>query len=309
MDLRQIECFLCLFQQGNVTRAAKQLGIVQSALSTQISKLEKDLDIRLFDRSSRGVTPTTAGEKLHKMLLPLAREVDSIQQQMLDLGGEASGLVRVGLAPSLGVNVVPNALSRYCVDFPNVTIQLSVGYTNILIENLDAGKIDFAITNDTPKLGSLISSPIMSEELVLVVACNSKFLTSSIPDFNQIPPGRLIVPSSGQVLRSLIDDHLRKTGKTMQSHLELDALMPTMELVKTGEWATILPVSAISRDLENKVLCIARITDPIHRELISVYHPRRPLSLAAQNLLQAFETEVKRVGELANQTLQKSTQA
>ena len=95
----------------------------------------------------------------------------------------------------------------------------------------------------------------------------------------------------------------------MQSHLELDALMPTMELVKTGEWATILPVSAISRDLENKVLCIARIADPIHRELISVYHPRRPLSLAAQNLLQAFETEVKRVGELANQTLQKSTQA
>lgn len=309
MDLRQIECFLCLFQQGNVTRAAKQLGIVQSALSTQIGKLEKDLNIRLFDRSSRGVTPTAAGEKLHKMLLPLAREVDSIQQQMLDLGGEVSGLVRVGLAPSLGVNVVPNALSKYCVSFPNVTIQLSVGYTNILIENLDAGIIDFAITNDTPKLGSLISNPIMSEELVLVVARKSKFLTSSVPDFNQIPPGRLIVPSSGQVLRSLIDDHLRKTGKTMQSHLELDALMPTMELVKTGEWATILPVSAISRDLENKILCIARIADPIRRELISIYHPRRPLSLAAQNLLQAFEVEVKRVGELANQILQKSTQA
>lgn len=155
------------------------------------------------------------------------------------MGGEVSGLVRVGLAPSLGVNVVPNALSKYCVSFPNVTIQLSVGYTNILIENLDAGIIDFAITNDTPKLGSLISNPIMSEELVLVVARKSKFLTSSVPDFNQIPPGRLIVPSSGQVLRSLIDDHLRKTGKTMQSHLELDALMPTMELVKTGEWATI----------------------------------------------------------------------
>lgn len=288
MDLRQIECFLCLYRNGGMTRAAAELGIVQSALSTQLAKLEKTLKVQLFERSSRGVTPTAAGVDLYKMLLPLSKEVESVRQRMLDLSGGTSGLIRVGTVPSLGASIVPRALSLYTSEHKDVTIRLTEAYSAGLVERLDAGELDVAVVNLIQPVRSLETTPLVSEELVLVTASDSALRNV---EFGDLPIDALIVPSLGQGLRAIIDPVLKKRSPGSRPRLEMDALTPTLELVKSGAWATILPISAIAHELDAGALSVRRIHADMQRQLVVVNHPRRPLSLAAQRFVAALAAE------------------
>jgi LysR family nitrogen assimilation transcriptional regulator len=303
MDLRQIECFLCLYQEGNVTRAAARLGIVQPALSTQIAKLEKDLQVQLFDRTSRGMTPTAAGTDLHKMLLPLSLEVAGIRQRMHDLGGQASGIVRLGVVPSLGVSIVPRTLSAYCEQHADVLVRLTEAYSSGLVDRLEAGVLDLAVVNHSQRLGGLATEDLVSEELVLVVAKDSPLAPPGHIGLDGIAGERLIVPTAGQGLRVIIDSSLGRRGLCARPRLEMDALTPTLELVKTGNWATILPISAIAHELEARTLRICRIDEEMRRELVVVHHPRRPLSLAARSLVERLACDTRRAIDLAEDVL------
>ncbi len=273
-----------------MTRAAADLGIVQSALSTQLAKLEKTLNVQLFERSSRGVTPTAAGVDLYKMLLPLSKEVESVRQRMLDLSGATSGLIRIGTVPSLGASIVPRALSLFGASHKDVTIRLTEAYSAGLVERLDAGELDVAIVNLIQPVRSLETTPLVSEELVLVTAADSPLRKV---EFNDLPIDVLIVPSIGQGLRAIIDPILKKRGQSVRPRLEMDALTPTLELVKSGAWATILPVSAIAHELDAGALSVRRIHADLLRQLVIVNHPRRPLSLAAQRFVSVLSEQAQ----------------
>ena len=86
-----MQYFLCLAEEKNVTRAARQLNIVQPALSMQIAKLEAELGQKLFDRSVQGMNLTSAGEALVRLTAPIVRDAEHARQEMAQLGGRISG--------------------------------------------------------------------------------------------------------------------------------------------------------------------------------------------------------------------------
>ena len=73
LDLRQIQYFVCLYEERSVTRAARRLNVVQPALSMQINRLEKRLGTDLFERTARGMIPTSAGETMYRIYLPIRK--------------------------------------------------------------------------------------------------------------------------------------------------------------------------------------------------------------------------------------------
>lgn len=295
MDVRQIQSFLALYKTRNVTRAALELGLVQPAVSTQIAKLETELGVRLFERSTRGVTPTAEGETLHGLVLPLARELESVRQGMLDLGGRPTGVVRLGAVPSLSVGVVPHCLAGFCNSHPDVTVQLSEGYSATLLQQVESGNLDLALINDLQQPNGLVVEPLASEELVIVTAAGSGVLGSSGVSLAELTRTNVIVPSRGQGLRVLLDRTLAQAGLVLKPRLEFDALTPTLELVRRGDWAAVLPLIAVARELEAGEFSIHRLAEPIERSLVIVHHPRRPLSLAARLLAGLLGEEARQV--------------
>src|ERR1700734_230297 len=97
MDIKQMRYFLSLAQEGNVTRAARQLNIVQPALSMQIARLEKTLDKQLFYRTSHGMSLTPAGETLARLVAPIIQDIDRATEEMAHLDGKISGRVSIGM--------------------------------------------------------------------------------------------------------------------------------------------------------------------------------------------------------------------
>src|SRR5690606_15091168 len=110
MEFRQIQYFVCLYEEGTVTRAAKRLNIVQPALSMQIAKLEEALGQRLFERSTQGMQPTAAGRQMYRLFLPILRDFAHAREQILRTDGELSGHVSVGMIASVAQGVLSDAL-------------------------------------------------------------------------------------------------------------------------------------------------------------------------------------------------------
>lgn len=295
MEYRQLHGFICLYEDGSVTRAASRLGMVQPALSMLIAKLERELGVVLFNRSSRGVVPTAEGQRFYELALPIARGFENVRRRMIDMGGAAAGTVRVGIVPSLMPAIVPATLQRYCELLPDVSVMVAEGYSATLVAKVDSGELDFAIVNDPVQPGALVVERLVREELVLVTSGASGLVMPGPLDCAGLQLLPLIMPTAGQGrLRIPIEPQGRKGIAPARPRLEMDAIAPTLELVKSGRWATILPLVAIVPELTGTVLQINRLRRPaITRELVLLYHPRRPPSLAAKRLHETLGAELK----------------
>ena len=139
MDLRQARTFVTVAELGTVSRAAAQLRIAQSALSRQISSLENEFGIKLFDRVGRGLVLSAEGEQMLNSCRNLLSHADSVREQAQLLKRGDSGLLRVAASPQFIEGALSEFLLNYAQTFPNVQVKLTeaIGWPDIrgLIDN------------------------------------------------------------------------------------------------------------------------------------------------------------------------------
>jgi DNA-binding transcriptional LysR family regulator len=128
MEFRQVQYFVCLFEEGSVTRAARRLNIVQPALSMQISKLEGEIGQPLFIRGARGMQPTPKGREMYRLFLPILGDYSRAREQVMNTDGELRGQVRVGIIASVAQGVLASALLEFSTAHPKVGLALTDGY-------------------------------------------------------------------------------------------------------------------------------------------------------------------------------------
>jgi DNA-binding transcriptional LysR family regulator len=144
MDLQQMRYVVAVAETSNFTRAAEQCLVVQSALSHQIARLERELGARLFDRTSRRVRLTPAGTAF----LPAARQCLDAAERAAAEAAAAVGVVRgrlaVGLIPTVAAVDIPAALRDFRREYPDVRISLRVGASEKLADQVKEGILDVA---------------------------------------------------------------------------------------------------------------------------------------------------------------------
>ena len=152
MELRQLEYFVAVAEEGSFTRAAERVRVAQPGVSAQIRRLERELGAELLDRSGRTVRLTEAGEAV----LPYARAalaaVAGARLAVEELTGLLRGRVAVGTVTAHGVDL-PGLLAAFHRDHPGVEITLTTATTDRLLEDLRGGRLDAAIVSigeDTP---------------------------------------------------------------------------------------------------------------------------------------------------------------
>ncbi len=298
MDLRQIEYFVALYDERSVTKAATRLNVVQPALSMQISRLERTFKTKLFDRNSRGVVPTDVGRTFYGICQKILGDVDEARRYLRDASGKIAGSLTIGLMPSVANSVLPGVLALYKAEYPDVTLRIVEAYSGSLLDQLNSGKFDLAIVNNSSSLGRIAITPLFRDYLVLVTRYQpgkrppAEISSSRLQDF------RLVLPSQRQGMRALVDSMLASKGIKLQPEIELDSLGPTIELVRESDWATILPIVAVKQAADRKMLRCQRIVDPeIPREVIVATPITRAPTLAAELFLKILKTAVTKLLE------------
>ncbi|WP_109593621.1 LysR family transcriptional regulator [Actinoplanes xinjiangensis] len=172
MELQQMRYVVAVAQTNSFTRAAERCLVVQSALSHQIARLERELGTRLFERTSRRVRLTLAGQAF----LPVAQQcLDAAERAVAEVAaavGEVRGRLTVGLIPTVAAVDIPSALHAFHQKHPQVRIGLRVGSSEQLIEQVKAGAIDLAFLGlpVTIRPEGVASRQLAEDRLVAVVA-------------------------------------------------------------------------------------------------------------------------------------------
>ncbi|MGF6346049.1 LysR family tcuABC transcriptional regulator [Variovorax sp. W2I14] len=246
MELRQLRYFVKVCELRSMGRAAVELGVVTSALSQQISRLESELATRLLQRSSTGVTPTDAGLAfLQQAQLTLRHADDAVRAAQQ---ARLSGHVSVGLAPTtatvLGVPLMRAMQERY----PEVRLHMVEALSGHLTTMLHARQLDLAVLfqTDTPRRWSV--APLLAEKLFVVasptLAERPKGTKVRLSQLADVP---LILPSGSHGLRATLMAAFLRARVTPRIVAEVDGLALLMDAVRAGYGATVQPGAATAR--------------------------------------------------------------
>jgi LysR family nitrogen assimilation transcriptional regulator len=297
VDFRQVQYFICLFEEGTVTRAARRLNIVQPALSMQIAKLEQDLGQQLFERTKQGMLPTASAQQMYRLFLPIMRDFSHARTQLMNSDGEISGHVNIGLIASITEGVLAETLSAFSAKHPNVGVRVADGYSATLTDWVAGGQIDAAIINKPRRQLALNVEHIVDEEMVLVTGAGYAAALPPRLTLRQISSLglALVLPTRGHGLRGILDSFGQNEDVDLAPKFEIDSLVTAVKLVEQTQLATILPHIAVHRALsEGRLRSHAIVSPRLIRQVVAVSHPRRPLN-SATNAFIAMLTEQMRL--------------
>ena len=296
MELKQIQYFIALFEEGTVTRAAKRLNIAQPALSMQIAKLEAELRQTLFERGPHGMAPTEAARLMYRLYTPIMRDIKHAREHLSRRDVIVTGRVSLGMVSSEAQSVLPESLARFDVLFPQVEVSVADGFSAQLIDAVEAGRLDAAIINKPRGRLTLDVVPLLVEEMVLVTSATHG---PELPDTIDLVTQRdieLVLPTRRNGLRGALDAALMAADVVIKPKFEIDLLSTIVQFVEQSQIATILPRVVVQAKVDEGLLRARTIgSPPIVRHIIQVTHPKRPIGTAAQALIGIITEEIRRV--------------
>lgn len=296
MDLKQIQYFFALFEDGSVTRAAKRLNIVQPALSMQIARLEEEFDQKLFERIPHGMVPTPAGRMMYRLFLPIMRDIAGARQQMMQREEQMAGHITIGMVASETESVLVDSLARFNQRYPNVEVSVADGMSAALIDLVAAGQLDAAVLHLQRGRLSLQVQPMHDEEMVLVASAKHGPVLPESVEMAKLPSLELVLPTKRHGLRVVLDTATQAQDVTLAPKFEIDILGTIVRFVEATRFVTVLPRIVVQRAVEDGRLRMHTIVAPrIVRHLVCVSHPLRPLSTATEALISIVTEEIKRV--------------
>jgi len=145
MELRHLRYFVVVAEEENVTRAAERLHVSQPPLSRQIQDLEEELGVTLFTRTARTIRLTPAGRHFLEQARQILSQTEAAIKSVRAVSGGVQGELSLGFAPSLTVELLPDALRKFQADFPRVKVSLHDLSSEEMLAGLQSGKLDLVL--------------------------------------------------------------------------------------------------------------------------------------------------------------------
>ncbi|MEV6325216.1 LysR family transcriptional regulator [Nocardia sp. NPDC051787] len=243
MELQQMRYVVAVAETNSFTRAAERCLVVQSALSHQIARLERELGAKLFERTSRRVRLTPAGAAF----LPAARQcLDAAERAAAEVAaavGEVRGRLAVGLIPTVAAVDIPGALRDFRQRYPHVRISLRVGASEDLAARVEQGAIDVAFLGlpTTARPRGVAAHELARDRLVAVVAPDHPLAGRSTVDLRRLSSEVFVDLPAGTAGRIQSDQAFSAAGLDRDVAFEVTTADYIARLVEPGLAVAMLP--------------------------------------------------------------------
>lgn len=238
--LQNLRFFVAVYEEGSISSAARKVNATQSGVSVQVRDLEEQLGLVLFDRISTGVEPTKAGEIIYHRAVRILREVGGLGEDVAAYSDSLTGAVRVGIMPTFARSILAPTLAAFSKENPLVDVKVTEGFSPMLTQMVLSGQLDFAVVPEGATADGLRSSFLSTDLEILVSYRALEGVTGSV-DLAKIAPLNLVLPGPSNARRAKIDAQLRNFSQAVHDILEMDSMMATLDIIRHGEWCSILP--------------------------------------------------------------------
>ncbi len=290
MDLRQLEMFRAVAEQGTFTKAADRLHVSQSAVSRQVQLLEDELGGTLLRRSAKGVSLTEAGELLLRMTHRVERDVEEALAEISQTHALQRGVLHLGGGMTVCLYILPRLLKRYRRLFPGVDLQVTTGSSEKILDLVRAHEVDLGLLTLPVVSRDMEVLPVMKEEMVVVSAPGHPLSRERTIDPRSLGKFPLILYEAGSNTRKVLDQFFLEENVSVEVAMETENVEIIKSMVAINLGVTIVPYTPVAKDVRSGRLACARIRGRrLFRETGWVFLKAEHRPRAVTELLRAFD--------------------
>jgi DNA-binding transcriptional LysR family regulator len=249
ISLRQLKAFLQVARLGNFTRAAEHMHITQAGLSIMMRELEAQLDCRLFDRTTRNVSLTAAGEQFLPVAARTLEDLESSAAQLGAITARARQTLVVGATPLISSNVLPAVCQAFRIAHPEVNVRL-VDTDRVQVQTLvEQGEVDFGLGAFFKPTAGIELTPLFPFRLMWISpgrnTPGSDQSTGGMPWEALVEVQLLGLPAENRI-QQFIENHLAAIGRAHEDRLTFNNFETLIAMVAAGVGTAIVPSYAMA---------------------------------------------------------------
>tara|TARA_R110002074_G_scaffold99820_3_gene215785 strand:- start:323 stop:1270 length:948 start_codon:yes stop_codon:yes gene_type:complete len=300
LKLRQLRLLVAVGRHGNIQNAARELGISQPAATKMIQDLEVDFEVKLFNRTNRGVIPTIFGDTLIRHGKLIFAQVSSAAQELDDLSEGNSGRVVVGTLLAASPGLLPNAIELLLTDRPKVAIKIHEGTNEILMPALLSGEIDMVVGRLPSRRyrEKIMREKLFDDGITAVVGVQHPLADCEAVTFGQIREFGWVLPPLETTLRRQIDQFfVRQQQYSPPLAIESVSYLANRALLQSRDLICLMPSAVVAQDIGSGFLARLDWDVPFGQGPVGVsYRSEDSLSPAGRALLQALKQAASSTG-------------
>ncbi len=288
MDIKQLRYFIAIAEEGSLSAAAQRVNVAQPSLSQHVISLEKELGVKLLERSQRGVSVTKAGEVLFFHACEIVSSLEQAVEAVRQSGADPVGDVSFGLPSSVSMVLSVPLAETVRIELPKVRLRAIESMSGFIQTWLEDQSIDLAILYDVSSVRHLAHRQLMTEDLFFFSAPDAwpfETRAGSPVRLADLTAVELVLPSKHHGLRVMIERYTRAQGIQLNVATEMDALGQIKAMVSRGSGYTILAPAAAIDFVDRGELIMAPIIEPrMTRPVFLVRNPAKPVTIASLEL-------------------------
>ncbi len=293
MQIESLKVFCDLAETESFTKAAQINSVTQSAVSQQISSLERTFKSLLIERSKKRFRLTREGQVLYDYSKQIIQTYDSLHSKLQELKDIISGTIRVATIYSIGLHDLPPYIKKFMKSYPTVNIHVEYRRANQVYEDVFSNVVDLGLVAYPVKDSKLEIIPLRKEPLILICHPQHPFAKQKSIKLKQLVDQKVIGFEPDIPTRKALDKILREYGVDVKHVMEFDNVETVKRAVEIDAGISIVPLGTVTQEVAKQTLASVEIEDgEFFRPLAAIYKKNKVLSPAMKQFLSILKDTV-----------------
>lgn len=293
LKFRHLQLLITLDELRHIGKTAEHLNISQPAVSKALAAFEEGLNIELFERTTRGMKPTEAGECLIRYARLMLNEMVNVRNELIDINEGRVTRISLGILPIASLCILPNFIALLESEMIATSITVREGTTDLLLSMLRANELDFVICNLTGKpLGiEFTSLPLYKDSIAVAVRRNHPLVTNEKISWQDLSGYSMILPPEFATTRFAIEEYLIYRGVDL-AHRYVESVSTLTNigiLQRTDSVAFISHTVANHFEIKGEIAILPLKLEDIMIEIGLVWQTDRKLTPALETVIQLLK--------------------
>lgn len=260
MEFREITTFLQVAQHQSFSKAARQLGYSQAAVTIQIKQLENELGVHLFDRIGKQISLTHQGQVFYQYAISIQKDLAQARQAVSD-SSELNGKLCLGTIESICASIFPELLSEYHRLYPEVTISIVTDSPDVLLERMNENAIDIVYLLDRRIYDNRWHKTLeIPEENIFVASPGHKLAQASRElELDEVLQFPFLLTEKDASYRHMLEQYLAASDRSIRPFLEIGSTEFIIHMLLKNTGISFLPEFTIRREVEQKRLTALKV--------------------------------------------------
>ncbi len=259
MDVHDLRVFDAVARHLHYTRAAKEMGLSQPAVSARIDALQRDLGAELLHRVGRGMALTAAGEVLAQESRKVLARMDACRQAVEEVKGLIRGRLRIGASTTPGIYLVPRAAARFAALHPGVTLEVKVDNTLAVEEAVLRGDIHLGVVGGHLAARDLQTEALADDEVVVLCGPGHPLAKKRAVEVDEILEHPFATREKGSATRQVFERWLADRGRACRVGVEFGSPEAVKHAVAEGSWLGALSRLSAAWEVEAGRLRVLKV--------------------------------------------------